>query len=71
MANTELLTEIEETPITNFELEATEKFMNKFSYTAQMLTAVSIWLDNNGDSIGAAKMLEFAGEFARHEAETV
>lgn len=67
----ELLNEIESAEVETIHEVAAEAFMSKFTYTTQALSALSLWLETNGDAKGAQMILEFAGEFAKHEAETV
>lgn len=67
----ELLEEIESDEPSDKAEQLLERCFNAFNYSASLLSALSELLRDERDHAGAALVLEFAGEMAKHEARTL
>jgi hypothetical protein len=51
--------------------DITRRFLESQPYTATALAQIASWLEQSGDSDGAAMVERFAYLFSRHEATTI
>jgi hypothetical protein len=66
----ELLEEIESDEPSEADVQALERVIEKFDFTATLLGALAQWLREEGDPDGSDIVLDCASEMARHEART-